>query len=512
MPRPPASVLWLATFASGIALGLAISPRGLILSARSSPNASANPSEPAISKGGDQDALYKELAQSYEHFRPVDRAFELVSRVVSPAVVHIMARKVGTRDDGDVGRIEESGSGVIVRGDGGKGLFVLTNNHVVERASASDITIVLHDGQTLKPSQFWADTKADVAVLKIDRDELPSAHLGDSDDARVGTWVVALGSPFGLTHSVSQGIISARGRYEQELEIDGVEHQEFLQTDAAINPGNSGGPLVNLKGEVIGLNTAIASEGGGSEGVGFSIPINLARWAMTQLIANGRVSRGAIGVNLQELTPRSALELGLLRPRGARVALVHEGSPAARAGLVADDVVLQFNGTEVTDDNHLINLVSVSPIGRESDLVIWRGKRSLPIRVLIADRESILSKSKTPPSVVSADVPTGRKPRATSRGTDLGVSMSVLDDATKERLFGPVSGLSGLLVTRVDPSSPLAGALKALDVIETIASSPATSPESALRLLRRPPGSSPLVIGLRRMEQGSLEKKSLRIP
>src|SRR6478609_3119862 len=225
-------------------------------------------------------------------------------------------------------RFEETGSGVIVRPEAGKGLFVLTNNHVVDGAQAAEISILLHDGQVLRPDRFWADPKADVAVLKINRDGLPAARLGNSDDARVGTWVLALGSPFGLTHSVSQGIISARGRYEQELEMDGVEHQEFLQTDAAINPGNSGGPLVNLKGEVIGLNTAIASEGGGSEGVGFSIPINLAKWAMEQLIAGGKVARGAMGVNLQELTPAKAAELGLERPRGARIAVVHDDSPA----------------------------------------------------------------------------------------------------------------------------------------------------------------------------------------
>src|SRR5262249_12786181 len=149
--------------------------------------------------------------------------------------------------------------------------------------------------------------------------DLPAARMGDSDEASVGTWVVALGSPFGLTQSVTQGIISARMRHEEELENDGVVNQQFLQTDAAINPGNSGGPLVNMKGEVIGINTAIASNGGGSEGVGFSIPINLARWAMGQLLASGKVSRGAMGVRLQPVDAQEAVDLGLDRPRGARI-------------------------------------------------------------------------------------------------------------------------------------------------------------------------------------------------
>ena len=177
----------------------------------------------------------------------------------------------------------------------------------------------------------------------------------------VGHWVLALGSPFGLTHSVSQGIISARGRHVAELED--VENQDFLQTDAAINPGNSGGPLVNMKGEIIGINNSIASNGGGNEGVGFSIPINLARWIMNELIAHGRVSRGALGIELHsEFKPEDAEALGLERPRGAWVRVVQPGSPAASGGLRDSDVIVRFNGGEVEDLNQLINMVSMSPI------------------------------------------------------------------------------------------------------------------------------------------------------
>ena len=225
---------------------------------------------------------------------------------------------------------------------------------MIEGARPAKISIFLHDGRSLHPDRIWLDAKADIAVLKLGRDDLPAARLGNSDEAAVGTWVLALGSPFGLTHSVSQGIISARGRHMDELQD--VENQDFLQTDAAINPGNSGGPLVNMKGEVIGINNSIASNGGGNEGVGFSIPINLARWIMNQLISNGRVNRGALGIDLHpEFRPEDALALGLDLPRGAWVDVVHPGSPALEGGLRDGDVIVRFRGEEIHDLNHLIN-------------------------------------------------------------------------------------------------------------------------------------------------------------
>src|SRR5262249_42365088 len=177
---------------------------------------------------------------------------------------------------------EETGSGVIVRSDRAKGLFILTNNHVVEGSAASRINVFLQDGRSLRPDQVWLDAKAPLAAFKLNRDDLPAARLGNSDEVSVGSWVLALGSPFGLTHSVSQGIISARGRHMDEL--PDVENQDFFQTDAAINPGNSGGPLVNMKGEVVGINNSIASNGGGNRRVGFSIPIILATRSMNQLM------------------------------------------------------------------------------------------------------------------------------------------------------------------------------------------------------------------------------------
>ena len=263
------------------------------------------------------DATYAALGKQYEQFQQIDRTFEMVAKAVSPTVVHIVAEKV-TRPEYEESRrarkFEETGSGVIIRSNRGPGLYVLTNHHVVDGARPSSIRVHLHDGRSILPLKVWNDSQADIAVLQLDRDDLPAARLGDSDEARVGTWVMALGSPFGLMHSVSQGIISARGRQLEEL--PDCVNQDFLQTDAAINPGNSGGPLVNMKGEVIGINNSIASNGGGNEGVGFSIPINLARWIMNELIAHGRVTRGALGVDLKpRFLEKDATALGMDKPR-----------------------------------------------------------------------------------------------------------------------------------------------------------------------------------------------------
>ncbi len=190
-----------------------------------------------------------------------------------------------------------------------------------------------------------------------------------------------MGSPFGLNHSVSQGIISGRGRHEVDLERAGVENQDFLQTDAAINPGNSGGPLVNMKGEVVGINIAILSNGGGNEGVGFSIPINLARWIMGQLLANGRVNRGALGIKLHpDFEAESAPSSGSTGPRGPGSCRSISSRPQRASGVKVNDVVVRFNGVDVIDLNHLINLVSMAPIGQAADVVIWRDRTSTPSR------------------------------------------------------------------------------------------------------------------------------------
>jgi S1-C subfamily serine protease len=198
--------------------------------------------------------------------------------------------------------------------------------------------------------------------------------MGDSDEVRIGQWVLAIGSPFGLMQSVTHGIISARDR--RQVGVPGsMRIKEFLQTDAAINPGNSGGPLVNLQGEVIGINTAIASKTGSSSGVSFSIPINLVRWVTEELLAHGVVRRAFLGVQFPAQFPIDKAEkLGLPVPRGALVGHVHPDSPAARAGVKPDDVIVEFNGIAIADENHLINIVSKMPIGQTASVVVWRNR------------------------------------------------------------------------------------------------------------------------------------------
>jgi serine protease Do len=489
MPRRLNLPLALVALVVGVGLGWGLDRLlpGRPLAAQSAPTPGPAPAATASADPYDQ------LARQYEQFQAIDRTFALVARVVSPTVVHVVSRKNGVREDGTPARFEETGSGVITRADsdGGKARYVLTNNHVVDGATAADISLYLQDGRVLKPVQVWNEPKVDVAVLKLEGTDLPAARLGDSDQAMVGICVMAVGSPFGLTHSVSQGIISARGRYEAELEEDGVENQDFLQTDAAINPGNSGGPLVNMKGEVIGINTAIASNGGGSEGVGFSIPINLARWAMNQLVTVGRVSRGAIGVQLQELSARDAQEIGLERPRGARVGSVQTGSPAEAAGMAAGDVVLKFNGTDVTDYNHLINLVSTTPIGQKATLDIWRDRKAVRVEVAVADR-AVLVRPATGGDLARTGPggylkrPRGSEPPSPPRAprSDVpGLETVAVDGPASARRLGLSDNVRGVYIAKVEPGHALVGVLHPRDLIQAVDGHPLRNPADLGRIL-----------------------------
>jgi serine protease Do len=526
MSRSPSPLILVLTLGLGLALGLAAGRLGPVVSAQQAATGTSKPpSHPPAARAhgsdaGGEDAVYRDLAKQYETVQHFDKAFALVSKVVSPAVVHIVSRKASQRDDGTRMRYEETGSGVIVRNQPARDCYVLTNNHVVEGAQSAEINIYLHDGRVLKPERCWSDAKADVAVLKLGRDDLPAARLGDSDNVMIGHWVLALGSPFGLTHSVSQGIISARGRHEQELEDDGVENQDFLQTDAAINPGNSGGPLVNLKGEVIGINTAIASQGGGSEGVGFSIPINLAKWIMSQLVSTGRVSRGAIGVKLQELLPQKALDLGLDRPRGARIGEVSAASPAALAGIRNGDVVLRYNGIEVVDLNHLINLVSMTPIGQTADVVFWRDRKPWTVQVTIADRDGFRAKDASRP-IRKPEIggPLRRSPRPES-GPDrtvapaasaLGIDLLTMDAAVAHH-FGLPETVRGAAVSSVDPASPLATLIRRSDVITAIGGRPVQTAEDVTTALKRRVARDPFELSLLRSVNGTLQQFKVQVP
>jgi S1-C subfamily serine protease len=325
-----------------------------------------------------------EITSGSDLFRIAER-FELVAQKVAPAVVYVEASKPPRTGGSKTNAIEESGSGVLVRAEGNPGIFVLTNNHVIAQSAAEQITINLADGRLFRPTRVWADPETDVAVLRLEAGNLPVAALGDSDNTRVGQWVLAIGSPFGLNQTVTHGIISARERGQVSLGST-IRIKDFLQTDAAINPGSSGGPLLNLNGEVIGINTAIASQSGNNSGVAFSIPINLVKRVMKQLLEKGNVARGYLGMQLaSSFEPADAFKVGLDRVQGAWVEAVYPGTPAAAAGLSANDVVLKVDDITIRNENHLINFVSTLAAGQKIRLQVWRDRKMVTLEAVIGD-------------------------------------------------------------------------------------------------------------------------------
>jgi serine protease Do len=330
----------------------------------------------------DRDREYAALSRDVE---ALDREFGLIKRVVklvTPAVVHIEAsllpRYRGMLD------VEEAGSGVIVEFDGK--FYVLTNRHVIRHSSKELIGIHLTDGRILHPERTWEDKETDVAVLAVTAPDLVAARMGDSDVLEIGDFVLAIGSPFGLSQSVTRGIVSAKGRHNLDLGDGELRWQNFIQTDAAINPGNSGGPLVNLRGEVVGLNTAIASSSGGNEGIGFSIPINIVERVGRQLVDNNRVARGFLGVKLDgRFDEKQAKALGLERLAGTRITVIEPASPAERAALRVNDVILVYNGVRVERDTHLIGMVKLTEVGDRVPIEIFRDGSRLSMFVEIGD-------------------------------------------------------------------------------------------------------------------------------
>jgi serine protease Do len=269
----------------------------------------------------------------------------------------------------------------------GSRYYVLTNWHVFRNAPPDGIRIGLADHRVLHPQRVLQDEETDVGVLPIDAPDLIAANLGDSDRIEIGDFVLAAGSPFGLSHSVTFGIISARGRHDLDLSDANVRFQDFLQTDAAINPGNSGGPLCNLRGQIIGINTAIASNSGGNEGIGFSIPINLFMGVARQLIDTGKVTRAFLGVTLDsKFGPAMATELGMPHVAGTRVTSVARGGPAEAAGIRTGDVILKLDATPIDDDAHLVNLVGMIEAGRKVSLEIYRDGKTFVLPAVVVDR------------------------------------------------------------------------------------------------------------------------------
>jgi len=269
------------------------------------------------------------------------------------------------------------GSGIIMDAQG----YILTNNHVA--GGASKIDVLLWNGKHYPAKLVGADPKTDLAVIKISPDKpLPFATFGDSDKVQVGQWVVAIGQPLGLSQTVTQGIISAKHRTNI---MNPSSYEDFLQTDAAINPGNSGGPLLNLQAEVIGINSAIMSQSGGFEGIGFSIPSNMALHVAKQLIAHGKVERGWLGVSIQNLTPALAKSFGAKGLNGALVADVVKAGPADKAGLKRGDIILAFGGNHIKDADTLRNDVAIAPIGQDTKVTVLRNGKQVELKVKIGN-------------------------------------------------------------------------------------------------------------------------------
>jgi serine protease Do len=366
------------------AIGACLLGTGLVAEVQA--QSPATPAPPLTATDA-REQLYQQLFREVEELERHGSILKKVVKLVSPTVVHIEARRTeGSRVYGRSRTIEEAGSGVLV--ELGAKIYVLTNRHVVRDAQLASIDIGLGDGRKIHPTKVWTDRDTDVAVMAVDAPNLVACRIGDSEKIEIGDFVVAVGSPFGLSHSVTYGIISAKGRRDLELGDGTVRFQDFMQTDAAINPGNSGGPLIGLRGEVIGINTAIASNHGGNEGVGFAIPINMAMGVARQLVDNGAVVRAFLGVTLDsKFTPETAQRLGLPQRHGAHVIRVMAGSPAEKSRFTVGDVILNFNGTEIDDDSHLVNVISLTRVGTEVPVVVFRGGQKLNLKTTVSDYE-----------------------------------------------------------------------------------------------------------------------------
>ncbi|CAA9252108.1 MAG: HtrA protease/chaperone protein [uncultured Acetobacteraceae bacterium] len=361
-------------------------------------------------------------------------------------------------------RGQSLGSGFILDASG----IVVTNNHVID--GADEINVILQDNTSIRAELLGTDPRTDVAVLRIKTDKpLHAVKFGDSDNANVGDWVVAIGNPFGLGGSVTAGIVSARGR-----NIGQGNYDDFIQTDAAINRGNSGGPLFNLQGEVVGINTAIYSPTGGSIGIGFSIPSNLARNIVAQLQDGGKVRRGWLGVNIQNLTDEIAESLGLPNgSRGALVARVQEDGPAAKGGVRNGDVVLRFNNQDVREMRNLPRIVAETPVGREVPVVVWRDGKEQTVQVTVGE---------LPAEPQQAAATPGPQQRPTEL-SGLGLRVAPLSSETRER-FSLKSDQRGVVIVEVAPNSPAAEReLRPGDVVVEVQQERVNSPEELQRRL-----------------------------
>ncbi len=336
------------------------------------------------------------------------------------------------------------GSGFVISSDG----YILTNNHVVD--DANQIKIKLADGKEYDAKVVGRDPKTDLALLKVEgASDLQPLQLGDSDSLKVGSWVVAIGSPFGLEQTVTAGIVSAKGRV-----IGSGPYDNFIQTDASINPGNSGGPLLNTEGQVVGINTAIFSQSGGNVGIGFAIPVNMAKEIVPQLKDRGHVTRGWLGVGIQKMTPELAKSFGLKDEKGALVSQVVKGGPADKGGIETGDVIVEFDGKMVADSNDLPRMVAPLPVGKTVSVKVLRGGN-------VVDREIKIGQLEEQKEEVANA--TTRKP--------LGMTVQSITPEIAKGLG--LKSETGVVVASVIPGSPAARAdIRSGDVIQQVNKKP----------------------------------------
>jgi len=332
-------------------------------------------------------------------------------------------------------REQSLGSGVIVDSGG----LIITNNHVV--AKADEIKVLLGDKREFKGKVVGTDPKTDIAVIKIDAKGLPTVSWGDSDKLQVGEYVLAIGNPFGLNQTVTMGIVSAVGRANVGI----AEYEDFIQTDAAINPGNSGGALVNARGELIGINTAIFSQSGGYMGVGFAVPSNMAKSVMDNLVKSGKVTRGWLGVSIQDVTPDLAKQFSLPEARGALITDVLENSPSAKAGLQQGDVIVSYDGKPVENPGSLRNHVAQTSVGKKVKVGVIRDKKEKEFEVTIAEQPKEMSSKGGEESAGSDEVSTALA----------GIEVRDLTPNLAQR-YGISKSLKGVLITRIEPGSTAA--------------------------------------------------------
>jgi serine protease Do len=451
-------------------------------------------------------------------------AFVAVSKAVTPQVVSIVVTtkspvpdqndENGDQGDGGFDPFEMfrfqpkgpqrgSGSGVVITPDG----YILTNNHVVESAATNGITVELNDGRRFDAKLIGRDPLTDLAVVKIEATDLPTAAFGNSDDAQVGQLVIAVGNPLGLNSTVTQGIISALGRGQLNLNRDAAGYgvEDFIQTDAAINPGNSGGGLFDLRGALIGINSAIATRTGYYQGYGFAIPVNLARSVAQDLIEDGKVNRGYIGVQIKPVDPTMAKALNLPQREGVLIGGVVPNGAAAAAGLKQSDVILEVDGQTVSTPNHLQSIVARKRAGEEVKLKVFRDGKTFEttVRLKPRDEKDDLAEERNPAEADEITKDTDRNVKL----DQLGMAVRTLDPQTRKQ-----SGVDhGVLVSKVDMYSEAQDqGLTEGDIILSVNRKAVNSPEDFRKIVESSRAGDAMLLQIKR-KGGSTDLVALEV-